>query len=450
MLQFCHNTGMKRLALLIALPALFLAAKTTVGPARGSLVVCGGGKLSPDIVNEFISLAGGLNATIVYIPTAGDANDFPADYAQKSAFFKAGAKNLVLLHTRDRNVADTEAFAAPLRKAGGVWFEGGRQWRLVDSYLNTRTERELFALLARGGVIGGSSAGATIQGSYLVRGAREGNTVMMAKGYEQGLGFLRGVAVDQHLLKRHRENDLLPVIAAHPALLGIGLDEGMAIVVHGDEAKVIGPSKVAIYDHFYQPPAGAKPYYFLADGDTFNLKTRRAKTSAGGKPTLGQAQGFMDDAEARLLTVNVESGRADWVKDNFITNDTELLAAKADQRSIDLQVDLVKQSGRFDGMSLPDELARKMKLLKADADHGYAGGSGRSGRVDAHPGRTGRHLRQRQVLPGGQGQVPGSGRPRQDHGEQPQSGRAARRLGRLARHRQTDAKELHALRRAGQ
>src|SRR5262249_19750962 len=152
----------------------------------------------------------------------------------------AGAKNLTLLHTVDRKLADSVEFVAPLRQAHGVWFEGGRQWRLVDSYLNTRTERELFALLDRGGVIGGSSAGATISGSDPVRGGGEGNTVMMAKGYEQGLGFLRGVAIDQHLLARHRENDMLPVIAAHPDLLGIGLDEGTAIVVHGDTARVVG------------------------------------------------------------------------------------------------------------------------------------------------------------------------------------------------------------------
>jgi cyanophycinase len=157
---------------------------------------------------------------------------------------------------------------APLRTARGVWFEGGRQWRLVDAYLGTRTERELFALLARGGVIGGSSAGATIQGSYLVRGAREGNAVMMAPGYEQGLGFLRNVAIDQHLLARKRQEDMVAVVRAHPQLLGIGIDEGTAIVVHGDRFEVVGASRVAIYE-------AGKPYYFLAPGDRFDLAARR-------------------------------------------------------------------------------------------------------------------------------------------------------------------------------
>jgi cyanophycinase len=159
-----------------------------------------------------------------------------------------------------------------LNTARAVWFTGGRQWRLVDSYLGTKTEAALRTLLDRGGVIGGTSAGATIQGSYLVRGAREGNTIMMAPGYEQGFGYLRDVAVDQHLIKRKRENDLIAVIDKHPELLGIGIDESTAIVVRGDLFEVIGESKVAIYDHAYRGNGG---YYWLAAGDRFDLKKRR-------------------------------------------------------------------------------------------------------------------------------------------------------------------------------
>ena len=133
-------------------------------------------------------------------------------------------------------------------KARAVWIGGGRQWRLVDAYLNTRTLVEMRALLDRGGVIGGSSAGASIMASYLVRGAREGNSTMMARGYEEGFGFLHDVAIDQHLLRRERENDMVAVVTAHPALLGIGIDEKTAVVVQGDRFEVVGPSKVAIYE----------------------------------------------------------------------------------------------------------------------------------------------------------------------------------------------------------
>lgn len=252
--------------------ALLLAlAAAQVGPERGTLIAVGGGAIGPEIARRFVEAAGGVNAPVVVIPTAGERDDYSAAFAQKGFPRSAGMTNITVLHTRDRKLADSPEFAAPIAKARAVWFAGGRQWRLVDAYLGTRTERELHALLQRGGVIGGSSAGATIQGSYLVRGAREGNTIMMARGYERGFGFLRGVAVDQHLIKRKRENDMVAVVQAHPELLGIGIDEGTAIVVRGDSFEVVGASKVAVYDQ------ARPPYYFLSPGDVFDLASRRKR-----------------------------------------------------------------------------------------------------------------------------------------------------------------------------
>ena len=174
--------------------AIVLSAQTKVGPARGHLIVAGGGALGPEIVDRFISLAGGPDAPIVIIPTADDLDQFPADYAAASFLAKAGAKRVTMLHTRHKPDSDTDAFVAALKQAGGVWFTGGRHWRLVDSYLGTKVHRELMALLDRGGVIGGTSAGATIQGSFMVRGARSGNTIMVDPDYHEGLAFLRGVS----------------------------------------------------------------------------------------------------------------------------------------------------------------------------------------------------------------------------------------------------------------
>jgi cyanophycinase len=74
-----------------------------------------------------------------------------------------------MLHIHDPKVADTEEFTKTIRDPNAVWFNGGRQWVIVDSYANTLTYREFHNVLARGGVMGGSSAGATILGDYLVR-----------------------------------------------------------------------------------------------------------------------------------------------------------------------------------------------------------------------------------------------------------------------------------------
>jgi len=252
-----------------------LAAEPTIGPAKGSLVVVGGGGKDASIMKRFVELAGGPSALIVVVPTAGEEASYSNNWSGLRSLRNAGATNLAILHTRDRKEADTEKFVAPLKEARGVWFGGGRQWRFVDSYLGTRTEKAFHAVLERGGVIGGSSAGATIQGSYLVRGAREGNTVMMAPGYEKGFGFMRSTAIDQHWLARKRENDMVPVIEKHPHLLGIAIDEDTALVVQGDRCEVIGASKVGIYDSRRKPVADEKPYLLLSPGDRFNLKTRK-------------------------------------------------------------------------------------------------------------------------------------------------------------------------------
>ena len=253
---------------------LTAAAAQVVGPARGALVLVGGAMRDPAIVERFIELAGGPEAPIVVIPTAGGAEHYDRYYPGLRAFREAGAVNLTVLHTTDRAVAGDPAFSAPLREARGVWFPGGRQWRLADAYLDTPVHEEIAGVLRRGGVVGGSSAGATILGSYLVRGDTATNTVMMGD-HEVGFGFLRDTAVDQHLLRRNRHFDLIEVIEAHPRLLGIGIDEDTAIVVEGDQFEVLGRSYVVIYDHRRLLDSGGR-FYFLGAGDRYDLRRRQA------------------------------------------------------------------------------------------------------------------------------------------------------------------------------
>jgi cyanophycinase len=262
----------------------------TSGPESGSLVIVGGAMKDTSIINTFIRLAGGVDAQMVVIPTASGEKEF--DNARVSEILtSAGARNVTVLHTYDKNRANTEAFVKPLKTARGVWFEGGRQWRLVDAYANTLTEKEIRNVLSRGGVIGGSSAGATIQGSFLVRGDTKSNTILMGD-HIQGFSYLKNSVIDQHLLVRNRQNDLPRVIFKYPDLLGIGLDENTAIVVKGNEFEVIGHSFVAIYDYnlWSENPAatgklqnGAK-FFLLRKGDRYNVKTRQV-TKWAGDPT---------------------------------------------------------------------------------------------------------------------------------------------------------------------
>jgi len=274
------------------------AAAPEYGPAKGTLVIVGGGATEgTGIVEKFIDLGGGANGKFVIVPTAGgnrnaDGSLIKYDEEPTLRTWKArGLKNVAMLHTADPKVADTEEFAKVLRDATAVWFNGGRQWNIVDSYAGTLTYREFHKVLERGGVVGGSSAGATIQGDYLVRGDTSGPNVMMTeeKNHQKGFEFVRKVAIDQHINARLRWDDLIPVIRKYPNLLGIGLSEGTAIIVKGDTFDVMGKWKVAVHDNtrLYQP--WEKPYYVLGAGDVYDMKARKVvKYADGTTPARGR------------------------------------------------------------------------------------------------------------------------------------------------------------------
>ncbi len=254
----------------------------TTGPENGSLVVAGGGKLGEEILNQFIELAGGPDAHIVVVPTASGRDSYDEQDPSIQIFREAGATRLTLFHTGDRAEADSESFTRPLETADGIWFGGGRQWRLVDAYQGTRTEKLFHKVLERGGVIGGSSAGATIQGSYLARGDTRNNQIMMGD-HEEGFGFIHNIAIDQHLLARNRQFDMFTILEERPELLGIGLDENTAIVVQGNTFEVIGASYVAIYDGDFWSREGSRlknlpppdrRFYLLRKGDRYDMERR--------------------------------------------------------------------------------------------------------------------------------------------------------------------------------
>ena len=274
------------LTLTIALSAPIGAQQATeYGPATGTLVIVGGGSTAgTGIMERFIELGGGAEeGRFVIVPTAGGNYDREGDLRVfdedrvLASWRERWVMNVSMLHTHDAKLADTEAFSADLVQATAVWFNGGRQWNIVDSYAGTRTYDLFHEVLERGGVIGGSSAGATIQGEYLVRGATEGSQIVMTdeENHQLGFEFLRKSAIDQHINARMRWDDIIPVIEQQPHLLGIGLSEGTAIIVTGDTFEVMGKWMVAVHDNTrtYQP--WQKPYFVLAPGDAYDMKARR-------------------------------------------------------------------------------------------------------------------------------------------------------------------------------
>jgi cyanophycinase len=285
---------MKLRLLLSALLALSFvvvgAAAQSRGPSKGTLVLTGG-DFGRGVVERFVTLAGGPDANIVYIPSASTGMKLPSGFSYEPPDSDApdartreferelaklfGVRRVTVIHTKSRRTADSAEFVAPLKQAQAVWLGPGNAGRYVSFFGGTRTERELAAVLRRGGVIGGNSAGAIIQGSFIVRG-RPDKPVLMARGHERGFGYLRNVAVNPHLTEARREGELVNVLDAHPELLGVGIDEKAAVVVRGDQFEVIGEGRVAVYDDRRHD---ANWYYWLTPGDAFDLR-RRTKLQA--------------------------------------------------------------------------------------------------------------------------------------------------------------------------
>ncbi|MBS0202184.1 MAG: cyanophycinase [Planctomycetes bacterium] len=205
----------------------------------GSLVIAGGGYLPPTVRLRFLDLGGGPKSIrLVVIPSYDATPDQIASL--RDTWHNLGVPSVQVLHTKSRDVANQESFTSPLDQATGVWLSGGTQSWLSEQYAGTLVEQKLRAVIDRGGVIGGSSAGAAAM-----------TKVMIEQGVEEaveGVGFdlLQGAIIDQHFLRRSRLNRLLKLLESHPDRMAFGIDEGTALVVQVPKGRlgVIGDSYV--------------------------------------------------------------------------------------------------------------------------------------------------------------------------------------------------------------
>lgn len=249
---------------------------------KGSLYIVGGGGMPQGLMTQMIKEAGGVeNAKCVYIPCSESAN---VNERQRTVTMwkRMGVKHATFIHTKDRNKSNTdEEFLAPLKDATMLWFGGGRQWNFADSYYGTKAHKLMKDVLHRGGVIGGSSAGASIQGRFLARATPIGNTNILAPGYIRGgLGFLSGVAIDQHFSQRGRQKDMTQLVDKYPQMLGIGIDETTAIVVRKSRAEVVGAGKVFFYNRNIAVEEGKPDYTAVAAGGVYDLLKREVINDA--------------------------------------------------------------------------------------------------------------------------------------------------------------------------
>ena len=283
------SSGLAALALLFgALPQPSVGGGPA--PRTGHLVLIGGGDKPADAMRKFVELAGGKDAPIVVIPTASSEADAP-DYYEKLFREELGCTDAVSLRIRNRADASRPDFVALARNARGVFFGGGDQIRITNALLGTPVGDAIAAAFAEGAVVGGTSAGTACQSERMITG--EGDfTQVRTRSVElwEGLGFLPpDVVVDQHFLRRQRQNRLLSVVLENPGLFGVGVDEETAIWVRPDGTlQVLGRSGVLVFDakeartsrqtrDSGQDLLGVRglKLHLLLPGDTYDLTSRR-------------------------------------------------------------------------------------------------------------------------------------------------------------------------------
>jgi len=260
--------------------------------ATGSLIIVGGGQLPETIRDRFIELAGGPGGRIVIIPTASRKAEpgrleTLASYPYWAPLATNGkVKSVTFLHTRRQQQASDPTFVKPLTEATGVWFSGGDQNRVGDMIVGTPLQKLIQDKYREGAVVGGTSAGAAIMSRIMIEGEdRFGKLNLSEFGpgsyrTREGMAFLPDhVIIDQHFLRRGRQNRLFSLMMEHPGHLGLGVDEATALVVKDGRATVVGKRGVMVFDSAPMTLRGDGfrnlAIHLLRAGESIDLQSRK-------------------------------------------------------------------------------------------------------------------------------------------------------------------------------
>jgi cyanophycinase len=274
------------------------------GPVTdGTVIIIGGAEdkvRDRVILNRFVTLAGGRDATIAVISTASSMGA-EAGERYRQVFTELGVAHVRPLHAVTRPQANDETAAIAVRDATGVFLTGGNQLRLSSTIGGTRLADAMLERFRHGAVVAGTSAGASAMSSHMIAFGASGATPKhrMAQ-IAAGLGMLPGVIVDQHFQQRNRLGRLLSLIAQNPSLLGLGVDEDTAGVVGPDHVlEVIGRGSITVVDgsasetdawevHGHKPlMISGVVLHSLPAGYRFDLRRRHRLAT----PTLRALQG---------------------------------------------------------------------------------------------------------------------------------------------------------------
>jgi cyanophycinase len=274
--------------------------------SSGALVIVGGGTLPNNARDRFLQLAGGKDARLVVVPTASARADRPDTSSSYLYWSSQKVASVEFLHTRNRQQADDPAFAKPLTEATGVWLGGGDQSRLTAVYQNTNFLRELHKVLDRGGVIGGTSAGASVMSAMMITGGTKTATL------DTGFGLVPGMVIDQHFTNRNRMGRLMSVLAQHPEMVGVGIDEQTAMVLQNESLNVVGDASVWVC--LAPTPTLAVNVQRLKNGDHLSLASlsqtllARSKTTPD-KTTIATAGNSTSPAPGPVMGMSMSMGK---------------------------------------------------------------------------------------------------------------------------------------------
>ena len=214
---------------------------------KGCLLLVGGKEKPVRAIERFIKHCD--NGLILVIPSASSI-PFESGPAAVALFKKHGAQNVDWLNITDTLIANTDSIVNVIKQAGGIFFTGGVQSRLMKRLGGTKSENAIRSLyFEKSGIIGGTSAGAAVQSEIMITGdgdftILEKENIVTAKGF----GFLKNCIIDQHFVVRQRNNRLLNLVIEN-GLPGIGVDESTAILYNPDDTfEVFGKGSVIVYD----------------------------------------------------------------------------------------------------------------------------------------------------------------------------------------------------------
>jgi len=210
--------------------------------AQGPLIVVGGGTTMPEITARALELGGGSKAVVAVLPQSSAEPD--AGDASVKMWKDAGAAEAAKVSFDNRDAA-----SAFLKRATLIWMPGGDQNRFMKAIEGTGLDQIIRDRHKAGAAVGGTSAGAAVLAEYMFTGDADLKSLTAgATVTAKGLALWPGALIDQHFLKRQRDNRLISAVFDHPSLVGVGIDESTAVVVRGTTLDVIGKSSVVVID----------------------------------------------------------------------------------------------------------------------------------------------------------------------------------------------------------